>query len=986
LPSKNTSAEKKVITKSPVADKRSPESNVEKNGNYTNGSKMQKAAGKITKPPVKKIKQAEVADASVKKASTKKVPAKKKTAKKTSPVKTVKTSMLTVEFRLRFHTQFGQSLYITGNTEALGNLDIERAIPLSYLDDQHWSVKIEFPLSQKEPVSYHYVLRQKDGSFDHDWGTKTFDPTYFSTQNILVSDSWNHAGYFENVFYTEPFRAVLLHKTSYSNKKSTKAFTHRFIVKAPTLNAGEVVCILGSGTALGNWNIEAPILLNKKETEDSWTINLDLTKHNYIIEYKYGVYNTVEKKFVRYESGKNRFSQVAVKHQQVCMNDGFVVLPNDTWKGAGIAIPVFSLRTERSFGTGEFTDIKLLVDWVKQTGFKMIQLLPVNDTSATQSWKDSYPYAAISAFALHPMFLDLAKATESKNKKLLQQLEKNRIELNASPTVDYSEVVKQKWGYIKQIFPLQKAATFKDASFKEFFNDNEHWLVPYAVFCYLKDEYGTSDFNQWPDHNTYNEAAISALAAEGSVAHDKINIHFFVQYHLHLQLKEASEYAHANGVILKGDIPIGVYRFGADAWQQPELYHLDVQAGAPPDDFAVKGQNWSFPTYNWEKMKQDGFKWWNDRFHQMSYYFDAFRIDHILGFFRIWSIPLNAVEGIMGRFVPAVPVDVKEFSERNIYFDYLRYCRSFINDQVLNEKFGEQAAEVKEKFLVYDGFDHYVMKDEFDTQRKVEQYFAGEEDQQLKEGLYDLISNVILFEEEGSGGTRFHFRFAMEDTLSFKYLDAHTQYQLKQLYVNYFFERQDHHWEIEAMQKLPGLKRATNMLVCGEDLGLVPHCVPNVMKQLGILSLEIQRMPKAVKKQFFNPADAPYLSVVTPSTHDMSTVRSWWEEDRTRTQQFYNNELRQPGDAPYYCEPWISKAIILQHLYSPAMWSIFQMQDLLGISGELRRVDPSEERINLPSNPQHYWNYRMHITLEDLLKADEFNAELKEYLESSGRN
>jgi len=661
-------------------------------------------------------------------------------------------------------------------------------------------------------------------------------------------------------------------------------------------------------------------------------------------------------------------------------------LPNNTWRGAGIAIPVFSLRTQRSFGVGEFTDIKLLVDWVKQTDFKMIQLLPVNDTSATKTWKDSYPYAAISAFALHPMYLDLSKITDAKNQKLLQPLEKKRKELNLSTTVDYSAVVTEKWKYIEQIYPLQKSATFKSQEFKDFFKDNEHWLVPYAVFCYLRDEYGTSDFNQWPQHNQYNESAISSLAAEASVAHDKINIHFFVQYHLHLQLKEAAAYAHANNIILKGDIPIGVYRFGADAWQQPELYHLNVQAGAPPDDFAVKGQNWGFPTYNWEKMKQDGFKWWKDRFHQMSYYFDAFRIDHILGFFRIWSIPLNAVEGIMGRFVPAVPVDVKEFSERNIYFDYLRYCRPFINDQVLNEKFGEQAADVKEKFLVYDGFDHFVMKDEFDTQRKVEQYFADKNDAELKEGLFDLISNVILFEEEGSGGTKFHFRFGMEDTLSFRYLDAHTQYQLKQLYVNYFFERQDYHWEIEAMQKLPGLKRATNMLVCGEDLGLVPHCVPNVMKQLGILSLEIQRMPKAVQKQFFNPADAPYLSVVTPSTHDMSTVRSWWEEDRSNTQQFYNNELRQPGDAPYYCEPWISKAIILQHLYSPAMWSIFQMQDLMGINGELRREDPSEERINLPSNPQHYWNYRMHISIEDLLKADEFNTELKEYLQSSGRN
>ncbi len=963
--------------KSPAEITGSQEKNLQKKGSNISNKKSQKP---IAKTPLK------TSQAEVKKAAAKKV-TPKKAVKKAASVKSETISpSITVEFRLRFHTKFGQSIFITGNSETLGNSDIDKAIPLEYLDDQHWNVTIKFPLSQKEKISYQYLLRQEDGSFDYDWGTKSIELPSFNKTYILVVDSWNHAGYFENVFYTEPFKSVLLQELSHSNKKTAKNFTHRFVVKAPLLKQNEVVCLLGSGNALGNWNTASPILLNKKTEEDAWSINIDLTKHDFVIEYKYGVYNVAEKKFIRYESGKNRFVQVAATDQQVCVNDGFVILPNDIWKGAGVAIPVFSLRTERSFGVGEFTDIKLLVDWAKQSGFKMIQLLPVNDTSATHTWKDSYPYAAISAFALHPMFLDLAKATDAKNQKLLQKLESKRKELNASSTVDYAEVIKQKWNYIEQIYPLQKAVTFKTEGFKSFFKDNEHWLVPYAVFCYLKDEYGTSDFNQWPAHNQYNEADISSLAKEGSVAHDKINIHFFVQYHLHLQLKEATEYAHANNIIVKGDIPIGVYRFGADAWQQPELYHLDVQAGAPPDDFAVKGQNWGFPTYNWEKMKQDGFKWWKDRFHQMSYYFDAFRIDHILGFFRIWSIPLDAVEGIMGRFVPAVPVDVKEFSERNIYFDYLRYCRPFINDQVLNEMFGPQTAEVKEKYLVYDGFDHYVMKDEFDTQRKVEKYFADKDDQQLKEGLFDLISNVILFEEEGSGGTRFHFRFGMEDTLSFKYLDAHTQYQLKQLYVNYFFERQDHHWEIEAMQKLPGLKRATNMLVCGEDLGLVPHCVPNVMKQLGILSLEIQRMPKAVKKQFFNPADAPYLSVVTPSTHDMSTVRSWWEEDRSNTQKFYNNELHQPGEAPYYCEPWINKAIVMQHLYSPAMWSIFQLQDLMGIDADLRREDPSEERINLPANPQHYWNYRMHITIEDLLKADAFNAELKEHLQSAGRN
>jgi 4-alpha-glucanotransferase len=225
----------------------------------------------------------------------------------------------------------------------------------------------------------------------------------------------------------------------------------------------------------------------------------------------------------------------------------------------------------------------------------------------------------------------------------------------------------------------------------------------------------------------------------------------------------------------------------------------------------------------------------------------------------------------------------------------------------------------------------------------------------------------------------------MESTSSFKALDPHTQTQLKQLYVDYFFRRQDDFWMKEAMQKLPPLKRATNLLVCGEDLGLVPACVPEVMKRLGLLSLEVQRMPKDSNREFSHPKDAPYLSVVTPSTHDMSTIRGWWKEDRIITQNFYNHELRQPGEAPASCEPWISKAIILQHLSSPAMWSIFQLQDLLGMDEHLRRENPDDERINVPANSQNYWRYRMHLTLETLNRSCSFNRELKDLLRQSGR-
>jgi 4-alpha-glucanotransferase len=343
----------------------------------------------------------------------------------------------------------------------------------------------------------------------------------------------------------------------------------------------------------------------------------------------------------------------------------------------------------------------------------------------------------------------------------------------------------------------------------------------------------------------------------------------------------------------------------------------------------------------------------------------------------------------MGHFVPAVPVHVNEFISRGMSFNKERFCNPYIIEAVLYDTFGSETDSIKSQFLNASGDGNYSLKAEFDTQRKLETHFAGieqtERNKKIKEGLFSLISNVILFELEGSDSQRFHFRIAMDSTSSFRHLDGHSQHHLRELYVNYFFRRQDSFWRKEAMLKLPELKRSTNMLICGEDLGMVPASVPGVMRELAILSLEIQRMPKDPKHEFFHPNDAPYLSVVTPSTHDMSTIRGWWEEDRAATQRFFNSELGQWGTAPYFCEPWINKIILMQHLYSPAMWSIFQLQDILGINGSLRRANPNEERINIPADPKHYWRYRMHLTLEALINESSFTSELKSYIVQSGR-
>jgi len=890
-----------------------------------------------------------------------------------------------VHFILRYRTRMGESCLVSLNQEA--------PQMLSYLNEDLWHGAFEVDAEKHPALSYQYLFQDAQGARTTEWEQeRLLDLTDKKAAYQEVVDFWNPTGALENTFLTQPFQNIFNPPPpAAAGKTTTQPFTHVFKVKAPLLKAHEAVCLLGHGVALRTWDTAAPIVL--KREGNWWTARLNLSQEDFPLGYKYGVWDTAANRFVTFEEGVNRTLYAPSAGQQnprTTLHDGFIRLPNNTWKGAGVAIPVFSLRSEKSWGIGEFTDMPLLADWAKSVGLKMIQLLPINDTTATHTWLDSYPYSAITAFALHPIFLNVEQLAGKKHATVLKPYLKKRQELNALESVDYEAVLQMKWDIIRQLYDLLKADWLKDKAYAAFYNTNKHWLAPYAAFCWLRDANGTADFNQWTTHARYEPKEIEKLLKPGSESFDQIGLHLFVQWQLHLQLQAATDYCHQQGLAVKGDIPIGIYRYSCDAWMAPELYNMDQQAGAPPDDFAEKGQNWGFPTYNWERMKQDGFAWWKQRFEQMSLYFDAFRIDHILGFFRIWSIPLDAVEGILGQFVPAIPVTEEELRAAGVGFDFNRLCKPFINEQILLDTFGDAANWVAENCLqaVKGGIE---LRPEFDTQRKVEQYFLAQKPDdrtdRIRNGLFSLISNVVLLTDAQAepGHWKGAFRFSMEKTTSYQYLPEAVKGPLQAMYVDYFYRRQDDFWREQAMEKLPALKRSTNMLICGEDLGMVPHCVPDVMNGLGILSLEIQRMPKASGAAFFHPKDAPYRSVVTPSTHDMSTLRGWWEENRKLSQRFFNEILGYHGTAPYFCEPWVNRAIILQHFQSPAMWSIFQLQDLLGSDEKLRRENPNDERINIPAVAKHYWRYRMHLSLEALLAAEKFNADLGRMVTETGR-
>lgn len=887
--------------------------------------------------------------------------------------------MNSVHFYIKYSTRFGESVHL----RLFGKETEPVIIEMKYFSKEMWHVVLT--AAELEKIShYNYAVTKTDGEFITETETKrSVQPWLSSTAYLQVIDTWNYTGEYENAFYTQPFEQTLL-KGNIDEPFRKKPETHiAFLIKAPLLAANQTLGLLGSSEAFGNWK-EKNIIRSTK-MNDWFCFQVESDAFQNYSEYKYVVINNADGEVVCYENEANR-TLPAVNYFNITtvIHDGFVHLPNNSFKGSGIAIPVFSIRTANGLGIGEFCDIKPLVDWSKNIGLKLVQLLPINDTSATFTYKDSYPYAAISAFALHPIYINL-ELLAGKNISKIKDILDKKEQLNQLAQVDYVEVIHLKWQAFNILFPLVKKGLSKDKAFNEYLNSNAHWLKPYAAFCYLKDKYSTPNFYNWDANNTYSETEVSGYFEPSFADFDKVLIHVWLQYHLHLQLSDAVKYAHDNHIVLKGDIPIGIYRYSADAWFNPALYNMDAQAGAPPDDFAVKGQNWGFPTYNWQKMKEDGFAWWKQRFEQLSLYFDAFRIDHILGFFRIWSIPLHAVEGIMGRFVPCLPVYNYEFRNYHIAFDENRFCNPLITEDILYNLFRQHVQFAKDTFLDIRGEEYYI-RDEFKTQQQVEQWFANQSglDTGIKNGMFDLISNVILFKDDKEENA-YHFRINAHDTYSFKYFDDHTRNQIRQLYNDYFYVRQNDFWRKEALEKLPALKEATNMLICGEDLGMVPDSVPGVMRDLGLLSLEIQRMPKDPTQQFFNPANAPYLSVVTPSTHDMSTIREWWQENTNNTQTFYNTQLGRLGQAPYYAEPWICLDILKQHLFSTAMWSIFQIQDLLSIDGDIRCQNPEDERINVPADPNHYWRYRMHLSFEELEKQEGLNNKLNWLIKNSGR-
>ena len=898
-----------------------------------------------------------------------------------------------VDFRINYKTQWGESVYVLGSCPELGANEEAKAVPLQTTNGENWYLKVSLNSSD---FQYRYLIRSVDGghSFVEFGDARTYQaPT--GLKQVEVRDYWRPQVHRDNSLYTSPFqKAFYDHQPGPSKVSAVKGPFVRFQLRAPRIGKGCAYGVVGAEKIMGEWGKKVHLMSDADFPV--WTVDIPVGKSSLDFEYKYVIYDLGAQTIRDWDANPNRhFSTSQLKDgQAIFVTDEFFEHPKGPWRGAGVAIPVFSLRSEQGSGIGEFTDINLMTDWAVKTGMKILQILPVNDTTATKTWTDSYPYAAISVNALHPIYANLQAIGPLKDKKVQAEFDARARKLNTLPEVNYEGVLALKSKFFQLSFQEQKATFLKSKPFKAFFEANQSWLEPYAAFCCLRDKYGTPDFTKWATYTQVNAEQIKDLCDAGQKHYDEVALHYFVQFHLDKQLKAASEYARNKGVVLKGDIPIGIYRDSVDAWVAPELFNMSCQAGAPPDDFSISGQNWGFPTYNWEKMSEDGFQWWRDRLVKMSEYFDIFRIDHILGFFRIWEMGWEHVEGILGRFNPAIPVHVDEFRDWSLPFDYQRFCEPYIRVHMIYEIFGSHAHDIFNHYLDEYRQGCYRLKPQFDTQRKVKDHFdslirenpdSNDFLQWKRQNLYRLLAEVLFIEAPLSNGVAWNPRIAMHSTYSYQELDRDTQQKLDNLYNHFFYHRHNGFWRDSAMRKLPAIKEATNMLICGEDLGMVPASVPGVMNELSMLSLAIQRMPND-DREFLHPADNPYTSVCSTGSHDMSTLREWWQEDSDQAQRFFSTILGHQGGSPFYCEPWIAYEVINQHMHSPSMLAIFPIQDLLAMDQDLRRDFPEEERINVPAIAQHYWRYRMHLSTEQLMQEDDFNGKLYEMVASSGRN
>lgn len=631
----------------------------------------------------------------------------------------------------------------------------------------------------------------------------------------------------------------------------------------------------------------------------------------------------------------------------------------------GTAIPVSSLKTEKSCGIGEFSDIKLFGDWCKSVGLDLIQLLPVNDTGYQSS-----PYSAISAFALHPIYIRVSDIKES-NTEDCKELHKK---WHNKPKVDFNGILKDKLTLLKSVYKREKKEIKKNQDIKKW-AENNSWVVNYAIFSHLKE---INNYQNWEEWKEYRDPTPQDLRELESQIDDEIFYYSWIQYNLEIQLSSAAKYLDSIGINLKGDLPILMNTDSADVWISRDIFDLDHRAGAPPDMFSEDGQNWGFPTYYWDNMEKNDFYWWKSRLRQAAKFYHTYRIDHVLGFFRIWSIPSKYHSGSMGYYRPNNFLSKQDlfdlgFSEERIKWLTVPHIPGF----ELREKVGIETNDVIKNLLVQiENEDLYLFNKNIKSVNDI--YSCQSISNESAAKMVNFYHNITILNIDSDNYIpSWHY----QQTRAFHSLSDHEKYLLSEILKDKGKKSMEL-WKKQGLKLLRFMKDSEDMLVCAEDLGAVPECVPEVLKELKILGLHVTRWAKKYGEYgepYIKPSEYNYLSVSTPAVHDSSTVRQWFSEITSANDLSTALNLDENiGSEP---TPKEVKKLYRALLKTSSKIAMFQFQDLLAIDNSLCKKDPMEERINIPGTVgDNNWSYKMEFTIEDLIIKKTFNKNLKELL------
>ncbi len=635
--------------------------------------------------------------------------------------------------------------------------------------------------------------------------------------------------------------------------------------------------------------------------------------------------------------------------------------PEINRKLTGVVTPVFSLRSSQSCGIGEFSDLPLLGQWCKKSGLDIIQILPVNDTGYQES-----PYSALSAFALHPVFIRLSEIPESGNFSIHIKAIREKFEPNKR--VQFSAVLTAKLELLNIIYKENIVNIKKNKKIKKWFADNS-WVKDYALFSTIRNKNLLRSWKNWDD---YVSPAKKELDTFWDKYEDENFFHVWIQYHLDNQLKKAAVKLEEMEVYLKGDIPILMNEDSCDVWSNRDFFNLELTAGAPPDMFSHDGQNWGFPIYNWKNLKKSNYSWWKKRLIQAAKFYHAYRIDHVLGFFRIWNIPYNMVSGSMGYMNPSAFISINDL--KDIGFDQGRInwlSKAHIYGDELRDKLGQEAESIIDLCLERIGNeDLFLFNTNYLSEKMI--YKAAISDT-AKSVLVGFLKDITLIQVEKDS---FSLSWNYRNSKGFTSLSDWEKEKIENI-SSHCRDTSEEIWKCNALNLLSFMKNATDMLVCAEDLGAIPDCVPSVLEELGILGLKVLRWARewgANDEPYIPINNYPELSVSTPSVHDSTTLRQWWYEEKNK------DALAKGLNIPVLPEEPDTNAIELflkAFFQNNSAICILQIQDFFALDNSISDNDIHFERINIPGTVQDTnWTYRISTELEDLLKREDLSQKI----------